>query len=281
MDTAAEHVVTARDAVYSFSSGPAAVSIADLFTGVEPYDNVFMHPAVPYLAIAFYLGSKPFFAGLVSRMGITGTSVGFRALALLHNVLLATYSLWTAVNVVPLTFAHIQAHGALDAYCGNSLWEDSLDGTKGLGFWAFWFYVSKIYEIGDTYVLIAKRRKPSYLQVYHHASTILCAYWLTASHATVNFLFVGLNSTVHSIMYTYFALATVGVRLPGKSMITSVQIAQFVFGICAALPTFVLQNGTCSNDAQKFAVAGIILSVLKLIVLFSAFYSRTYSKKTA
>jgi GNS1/SUR4 family len=128
-------------------------------------------------------------------------------------------------------------------------------------------------------VLIAKRRKPSYLQVYHHASTILCAYWLTASHATATFLFVGLNSTIHSIMYTYFALATVGIRLPGKAMITQAQLAQFVVGIFAAIPMFVLEDGTCANPAQKFAVAGIILSVLKLIVLFSAFYSRTYRKK--
>jgi GNS1/SUR4 family len=278
MDLARGHLAAAQEALYSLSSGAAAESVAELFVGVAPR-NPLMHPAAPYVAIALYLASKPLLARAVARAGVTGESPAFRAGALAHNAALCAYSLWTAAHVVPLTVAHVRRRGALDAYCGSALWEDAADGTKGLGFWAFLFYVSKIWEVGDTYLLIAKRRRPSYLQVYHHASTILCAYWLTASRATVSFVFVGFNSTVHTVMYLYFALATVGVRLPGKSLITSLQIAQFVVGITLAMPMFFLEGGACANPAQKFAVAAIIASVLKLIVLFSAFYARTYAKK--
>lgn len=80
-------------------------------------------------------------------------------------------------------------------------------------------------------------------------------------------------------MYTYFAFATVGVRLPGKSLITSLQIAQFIVGIALALPMFFLRGGACANDAQKFAVAAIVLSAVKLIVLFNTFYKKTYKQK--
>lgn len=280
MESARSLAASARAALLSYDSGPAATTVGGLFRGARPLQNAAMHPAAAPAAVALYLLSRPALAAAAARARSDGSSAPFRAAALAHNLALAAYSALTAAHVLPLTAAHVRAHGLLDAYCGRSLWEDTPAGAKGLGFWAFWFYVSKVYEIGDTWLLIVKRRRPSYLQVYHHASTIVCAYWLTASHASVSFLFVGLNSCVHAIMYSYYALATVGIRPPGKSLITSVQIAQFVFGIAAAMPMFFLQGGACANDAQKFAVAAIILSVLKLIVLFNAFYTKTYSKKS-
>jgi GNS1/SUR4 family len=145
MDLLTERLAAVRDVVYSSSSGPAAATIPELFTGVAPRSNLLMHPAAPYLAIVLYLLSKPTLVAAVARLGVTGTSAGFKALVLAHNVALAAYSMWTAVNVVPLTVAHFREYGALDAYCGTRLWEDTAGGVKGLGFWAFWFYVSKMY----------------------------------------------------------------------------------------------------------------------------------------
>lgn len=156
----------AQDTLYSLSSGSAAVTIEDLCYGVES-NPILMHPSIPVIAAIFYLASKPALTALCAALGTTGKSFLFRAFCLAHNLLLASYSLWTSVNVVPLTIAHFKSHGALDVYCGSSLWEDA-NGVKGLGFWAYLFYISKIYEIVDTYVLIVKRKKPSYLQLYHH-----------------------------------------------------------------------------------------------------------------
>lgn len=79
-------------------------------------------------------------------------------------------------------------------------------------------------------------------------------------------------------MYSYYAAATLGLRLPVKVIITSTQMAQFVVGIAAALPMFFMRDGACANPAQKFAVASIIVSAIKLIVLFAAFYRNTYAK---
>jgi GNS1/SUR4 family len=224
------------------------------------------------VTIVLYLVLKKLLTKFAETSRTNGKSLGFRAFALVHNVSLCLFSTWTAVSVVPLTINRIRSFGALDAYCERGLWDD------GLGFWGFLFYLSKTWELVDTALLIVKRREPSYLQVYHHAMTILCAYWLQASHASVMFLFVGLNASIHSIMYFYYAMATLGVRLRGKSLITTAQIVQFMVGIFLALPVFALQNGDCANSAQKFAVCAILAHAAYLTKLFSEFYSSTYKK---
>lgn len=234
-----------------------------------------MHPVFDLyrIVILFYVTARPLFKQVVSALDTSGTSKTFRVVAFVHNSLLCLYSTWTAVNVVPLTYKFFQAFGADNVYCEHDLWE------AGLGYWGFLFYLSKSWELVDTALLIIKRREPSFLQVYHHAMTILCAYWLQASHASVMFLFVGLNATIHSIMYFYYALTTLGVRSKAKSLITSAQITQFVAGIVCATPIFYFRNGACANIAQKFAVAAVILHAMYLIKLFAQFYKQSYSKK--
>ena len=48
-----------------------------------------------------------------------------------------------------------------------------VDGTmwveKGFSFWAFHFYISKFYEFLDTWIIILKGKKVSFLQEFHHA----------------------------------------------------------------------------------------------------------------
>jgi GNS1/SUR4 family len=222
-----------------------------------------------------YLVLKKILAKVADTCRTNGKSLGFRVFALVHNVLLCSFSTWTAINVVPLTINRIRSFGALDAYCEKGLWD------AGLGYWGFLFYLSKSWELIDTALLMVKRREPSYLQVYHHAMTILCAYWLQVSHASVMFLFVGLNASIHSIMYFYYAMATLGVRLSGKSLITTAQITQFTVGILLALPVFTLRKGDCANSAQKFAVGAVVAHAAYLTKLFIEFYSKTYKKKSA
>jgi len=131
----------------------------------------------------------------------------------------------------------------------------------------------------DTVLLIVKRKKPSFLQVWHHAVTFVCAYMLQASHASATFIFVGLNSIVHTVMYFYYAMATVGIRLPGKPMITTMQIFQFFLGIAVVSPIYFLKGGTCASTAHKLAVSAMIAHVVFLIYLFLAFFKQSYGKK--
>lgn len=158
-------------------------------------------------------------------------------------------------------------------YCNDFLWND------GLGFWGMLFYLSKYWELMDTMLLVWKQRQPSFLQVYHHAMTIVCAYLLHVSHSQVMFLFVGLNATVHTVMYAYYALTVLGVRVKGKSLITVMQMIQFCVGNVAAFPTFVLKGGQCARTSQKIAVAAIMIHAVVLTLMFANFYYATYTAR--
>lgn len=265
-------LVQIRDAVLGLNSGAPARTLSDLLTGVQPR-HWLMEPFLVPLGITLYLGLKPHFTAICRRIGTTGKSKPFKLFALIHNLLLCAYSAWTACNVIPLTISSLKTHGMRDTYCTKGLW------NAGMHYWGFLFYLSKYWELTDTILLIIKGRSPSFLQVYHHAVTIMCAYGLQASHASVTFIFVGFNATVHTIMYAYYALTVLGVRLKAKSAITAMQIVQFLTGILFAMPMFFLQDGRCANRAQKVAVGALILHAVYLTKLFIDFYKQAYRRR--
>lgn len=256
----------------SLNSGAQAISVIDLWRGPTPR-HALMEPIVVPLMLTLYLGLKPHFSLLCRKLGTNGKSTPFKLLALTHNILLCSYSVWTAINVWDLTSSFLATRDVQALYCTGELWQ------SGLQYWGFLFYLSKYWELVDTALLIVKGRSPSYLQVYHHSVTIVCAYTLQASQSSVMFLFVGLNATVHSVMYAYYALTVLGIRIGAKSFITVMQISQFIVGTVFAMPIFFMQNGYCAVQSQKVAVAAIIIHALYLTKLFTQFYRESYQPK--
>lgn len=254
-----------RDGVNS----PQAVTAHDLLTGVKG-GALWMHPIWVVLGACGYLILKDILKRICTSLDTNGKSKSFKQLALVHNVALCLFSLVSSVNVWYMTISHAKRYGIENVYCERQLWEN------GLKLWGFLFYLSKYWELIDTFLLVWKRRTPSFLQVYHHLVTLLCAYMLQASHSSVTFLFIGLNATVHTVMYAYYALTIMGIRFKAKSMITVMQIVQFIIGNMAALLMFVLRGGDCACESQKIAVGAIVIHAFVLIGLFVNFYFQTY-----
>lgn len=261
-----------QEAFLSLNSGAPARYMGELLTGVHPR-HILMEPILVLFGVTLYLGLKPHFTLLCRKLRTNGKSTPFRLFALIHNLLLCAYSVWTASNVLPMTISHLRNKGIESTYCSKSLW------NSGMHYWGFLFYLSKYWELVDTLLLIIKGRSPSYLQVYHHVVTIICSYGLQVSHASVTFIFVGFNATVHSIMYAYYAFTVVGIRFKAKSLITILQIMQFLSGIMLATPMFFLRNGKCATPAQKVAVGALILHAFYLTKLFGDFFRETYRRK--
>eukprot|EP00698_Gefionella_okellyi_P006969 TRINITY_DN168_c0_g1_i1.p1 TRINITY_DN168_c0_g1~~TRINITY_DN168_c0_g1_i1.p1 ORF type:complete len:341 (-),score=74.49 TRINITY_DN168_c0_g1_i1:128-1081(-) len=96
---------------------------------------------------------------------------------------------------------------------------------------AVWlFYVSKTFEFLDTLWMILKKnnRQVSFLHVYHHASIFPFWYFITRGYPNGDaYWTAGLNSAVHTFMYAYYFLTSVGIRPPFKQMITVIQLTQF------------------------------------------------------
>jgi hypothetical protein len=160
---------------------------------------------------------------------------------------------------------------------------DSCDSTgelwneKGLGFWVAHFYVSKYYEFVDTWIVLLKGREPMLLQTYHHAGIVLLLWGIVSAKTTAAGLVTTvLNSFIHSLMYTYYALSALGVSMPLKRYLTQAQLLQFFVGITITIPTY-----ACVNEAQAASLGALHAYTVVLIYLFYLFYLDSYSKMNA
>lgn len=104
--------------------------------------------------------------------------------------------------------------------------------NEGLAFYGWLFYLSKFYEIIDTFIILAKGKKSSFLQTYHHAGAMLCMWAGIRYMSPPIWMFVTVNSSLHGLMYTYFTVTAMGVKVPKtfKKTLTTLQITQFIIG---------------------------------------------------
>lgn len=72
--------------------------------------------------------------------------------------------------------------------------------SEGLAFYGWFFYLSKFYEVLDTFIILAKGKKSSTLQTYHHAGAMMCMWAGIRYMSPPIWLFVFLNSFIHTLM---------------------------------------------------------------------------------
>jgi hypothetical protein len=186
-----------------------------------------LQPVVPVtFALLYIITTKACDTITSSRRGtplIGKSSKAFNRLVLTHNLGLAAYSFWTFIGIsaalkgspwaayfqngwsgVSEAMCYIHSQQVLrdpnslndktQATTTGALWDD------GLGFYGFWFYVSKYYEVVDSLILFLKGKEISALQIYHHAGAILCVWAGIRYQAPPIWTFVFLNSAVHTLM---------------------------------------------------------------------------------
>lgn len=289
---------------YTQWAGPGRSLVIEVEDYLDPLkagnsegDQLFMGPAWPLGGVVFFVVSKAVLAWICSDkvLNTTGQSALFRALVILHNLVLFGFSAWCAAWTFPLLIrTHIErgywaSFGDLD----EELW------LSGLGMASYWFYLSKFYEFFDSYILIVKRRPVSWLQSYHHAGAVLSVWTGLITHSPQAIWFTGMNSAVHTIMYLYYALtaARLGHLVQWfKPWITRIQLTQFLFGLYfGCWPLFLQQIGqeqlvaythpplpagktvgSFHTPAQKWCTLWAYAYLIGLVVLFTNFYRKTY-----
>ena len=136
----------------------------------------------------------------------------------------------------------------VEAYkSGYKLWGNKFNvNEKQLAFYIYLFYVSKIYEFVDTFIMLLKRnlRQVSFLHVYHH-STISFIWWMIARRAPGGdaYFSAALNSWVHVCMYTYYLLSALIGKNNDKRVkylwwgrhLTQMQMLQFLCNLLQAV----------------------------------------------
>ncbi|KAH7349991.1 GNS1/SUR4 family-domain-containing protein [Plectosphaerella cucumerina] len=109
--------------------------------------------------------------------------------------------------------------------------------NEGLAFYGWIFYLSKFYEVLDTFIILAKGKQSSTLQTYHHAGAMMCMWAGMRYMSAPIWMFVLYNSFIHSLMYTYYTVTAFNIRVPTpiKRTLTTMQITQFLIGASYAM----------------------------------------------
>ncbi|KAG5979552.1 hypothetical protein E4U55_005034 [Claviceps digitariae] len=109
--------------------------------------------------------------------------------------------------------------------------------NEGLNYYGWIFYLSKFYEVLDTFIILAKGKFSSTLQTYHHAGAMLCMWAGMRYMSAPIWVFTLVNSFIHALMYTYYTLTAFSIRVPlvVKRTLTTMQITQFIVGASYAI----------------------------------------------
>ncbi|KAF4585716.1 GNS1/SUR4 family protein [Ophiocordyceps camponoti-floridani] len=104
--------------------------------------------------------------------------------------------------------------------------------SEGLDYYGWIFYLSKFYEVLDTFIILAKGKPSSILQTYHHSGAMMCMWAGMRFMSAPIWMFASVNSLIHAFMYTYYTLTALSIKVPMriKRTLTTMQIIQFILG---------------------------------------------------
>ncbi|CAN8067942.1 unnamed protein product [Agarophyton chilense] len=191
--------------------------------------------------------------------------------AIVHNLVLAAASAFMNVHATRAILWVLHAHKWHATVCTPT--QSPLPQPILATFYLF--YLSKFYELLDTFILVTRGKSLSLLHVWHHSSVILSVWGWLEYGVTIGVYGLWFNTFVHVIMYTYFALRLARVKMPFKRLITLTQIVQFLTGFASLIPFTwsYVKHGGCTGLPGLAITAAINFSYL---VLFLRFYSKSY-----
>ncbi|KAK3082218.1 hypothetical protein LTS18_010635 [Coniosporium uncinatum] len=169
--------------------------------------------------------------GLHTKFGLAGAA---DALCKMHGPRgfgdAAAYNTTTGLWDIKNRLINLAGTGKPDPTDLGRIW------NEGLAFWGWFFYLSKFYEVLDTFIILAKGKRSSTLQTYHHTGAMFCMWAGIRYMSSPIWMFCFINSGIHAMMYTYYTLAALGVKVPQaiKRTLTTMQIAQFLIGFTFA-----------------------------------------------
>lgn len=113
----------------------------------------------------------------------------------------AAYGESTSAWAIADRFMHLAADGLTPETTDvGRIW------NQGLAFYGWLFYLSKFYEVIDTLIILAKGKKSSFLQTFHHAGAMICMWAGMRYMSPPIWMFVLVNSFIHSIMVSLLSL---------------------------------------------------------------------------
>lgn len=148
----------------------------------------------------------------------------------------------------------------------------------------WWYYISKFLDLFDTMFFVLRKKfdtHVTFLHLYHHTVVPIIGYLCMKINPVTapSTLFTLLNGTIHTIMYSYYALSTLGPAwqkyLWWKRYITTMQLAQFcILGLYTIL--FMIKQ---EGYPMVFILIGMSQPPI-FFKMFYDFYKASYLNKT-
>lgn len=148
---------------------------------------------------------------------------------ILWNLSLAVFSMICFLKLAPSLVVRIYNEGVVSFMC-----EPRANQVPHVVLWGVVFISSKVVELGDTAFIVLRKKPLIFLHYYHHVTVMVyCWFSLSRGPSTPGQTFGAVNCLVHCFMYTYYALAAAGWRIPSRIplCITLLQISQMFVGI--------------------------------------------------
>jgi GNS1/SUR4 family len=205
-----------------------------------------------------------------------GRSSWLNGLMVLYNLVMSVFSAWSAFHVLyALTILPVKTNDC-------ELWFNSEPQTK-FETVSHYFYLSKYVEFADTLFLILNGRSVNWLHYLHHLGAPIDMGGLLRSHSESLWIFIGLNGTIHTLMYAYFGFSALGGRWqklvsPLRVVMTSMQIVQFLTGFTIV---FAYRNIPCfAADGDRMAFYYFTYAYVLLVLgFFLVFFVKSYMPK--
>eukprot|EP00484_Ammonia_sp_Unknown_P027681 CAMPEP_0197036936 /NCGR_PEP_ID=MMETSP1384-20130603/14280_1 /TAXON_ID=29189 /ORGANISM="Ammonia sp." /LENGTH=269 /DNA_ID=CAMNT_0042467171 /DNA_START=82 /DNA_END=891 /DNA_ORIENTATION=+ len=248
-------------------------------------------PWTPCLAIALYLCVIVVLSSWMRKRKAAYRLVHFSRI---HNLILCA---WSAVmfvgNVVSLS-RHVAAN-ASRMKAQHLVTDPNLEIYNLLQFWFYIYYLSKYYELIDTFVLILRKKRLIALHVWHHGIMLLCAWLWVDQKWTLSMFGMMINTFIHVLMYYYYFISSYGGRPWWRRYLTQLQLLQFVCVLISntywlyACPVYngdwthydwLFGDVSCSRNQPKpwMALASYAV-MLSFLVLFANFFRQQYVNK--
>jgi len=236
-------------------------------------------PAVPTVAGVVYVAIVVALPHFVPAGGVKGLAGVLAA----HNMLLSAWSLLMFLGCLLELVVRVREED-------NSKWmfceHPGAEKARGpVYFWSYIFYISKYYELVDTFLALLKGSKPPHflLHVYHHALVPIVTWHWLEYRATLQHIGLLWNTFVHIFMYAYYALKVLGKPTPWKNWVTRLQIVQFVSSLACFCVTITylkghLDSSQCAGTVVLFVT--IAFNATLLWQFIGVLYSAPRGKQT-
>lgn len=199
-----------------------------------------------------------------------------RSVAIIWNGILAIFSIICTLRVTPVYYHQLTRNSFYFLVCDKSL----VERTPTLVLWGTLFTFSKIWELGDTILIILRKQNLMFLHFYHHVVAVTAIWYATYREVSCGYVFTYVNVAVHSFVYSYFFFKSVGFKIPVRiaMFITTVQTLQMLFGVVLSFWIYWLIVHGFECDTPKDFLYISFLIYLSYLFLFSYLFYNSYIK---